>query len=1024
MRLSTDARLVIACLEIKVEHTFRAANFYSSETDASSVAQPGPSGTPAVIAGSTVRGPAFVPITVATIQDFADRFGPVSKKHPTSIAAREFLSSARALTVIRTLGAGANSSSGEIAATTVTGRVKNAGFKLEGVAAPNDTRGRHAGCVQFIAARHALQSAEAAGYPIFTRNSSFTTSSGYVNLIRAAVFTATGSRLMVLDADASVPSAFASSTPFDVATPSSAGAFKLVLSSSDGSLFGAGDGMPGLRVYTASLDPSSQNYVGKLLNADPARFAQEQHLLWADYAVDAELASATSAVAVLSGSANTAAGAAESALSYRRAFGAFDARFCAPATPWLTSQPFGGVEHDLFRIVSLEHGEAATRSLKVTIRDLRASLDDSDQYGTFTLQIRDASDTDTDPIVLEQYGQCSLNPASANYVARLVGDRSVQFNFDSPIASERQLSVRGQYDNVSQRVRVEMSSAVERSMVPPRSLPFGFRGLHVLKTTDSMTDTPPLSDVARVTGVLSSSVGSALSGSILPPLPFRHKITRGATPAAPAWLGQPSVAEVVVPSLTWGVKYERVTSPLSSNVSSEKSALVGALCKFAGLEKLDALVTGSGADALCNNKFSLANVALYNTAVADVTASADVHMREAAYWRDARPDAVDSRVTDAVVGKRVTLATLLSTASPQLFNKFSPFAKFTVPMAGGFDGLNVMDAEEAIMSDRATSFDAGGNAASGYVPTGFASATAGTGVSNAVVASLRIAAEIATDPSAVDASVFALPGIREPYVVDYAAQRTKTHAAMTYVMDVPLYSSDSTRLFATSAKRPSADKTAQQFSSRAIDNSYAIAYAPDVFLTVDSGAVVRAPASVAALRAIAVTDAVAFPWFAPAGYARASLPTVVNAALRMSDSDRDAMSDARINPVTLSQDLGWAITGQKTLQLKKSALDRANVRRMLVDVKRAVLRAALRVIFEQNDAETRSKLKRAIELKLGDVKARAGVEAFEVVIDESNNSQDDVDLNKMNCAVRMVPTRSVEYVSIEFVVTRSGVIFA
>jgi phage tail sheath protein FI len=143
----------------------------------------------------------------------------------------------------------------------------------------------------------------------------------------------------------------------------------------------------------------------------------------------------------------------------------------------------------------------------------------------------------------------------------------------------------------------------------------------------------------------------------------------------------------------------------------------------------------------------------------------------------------------------------------------------------------------------------------------------------------------------------------------------------------------------------------------------------------------------------------------------------------MSETDRDKLSDVRINPISNSADSGWAITGQKTLQMKRSSLDRINVRRMLVEVKRQIIKAALKVMFEQNDASTRAALKKTIEEKLGFVKAQSGIDNFIVRIDESNNTQDDIDLNKMNCAIAVVPVRSVEYVVIDFIVTRSGVTF-
>lgn len=1002
-----------------MEQTFKAPNFYSTETDLSIVTQPSPSGTPACVIGSTQRGPAFVPITVANIDDFADRFGDVDAKRPCTLAAKEYLKQSTALTVIRTLGAGSNTNAAEVATTLTTGRVKNAGFKLEGITAVDDVLSRHTNCVQFLCGRHNLQSDGTTGFPMLI-SPTYTNAPTYANLIRAAIFTTTSSRILVGDLDTSI-STLLGANSFDVANVLTS-SFKLIISSSDGANFSTADGIPGLRIYTASLNPTSQNYFGKLLNTDVSKFSTHQHVLWTDYAVDDEIATAV-AVGLISGSANIAAGAAEASLNYRKAFGAFDTRFQTPTTPWFISQPFGNSEYNLFRIESIDDGENANTAYKVTIRDLQASVDASQPFGTFTVVIRTFTDSDLNPQIVESFSKCSLDPTSDRYVAKMIGDRKVSMNFDAILSSERRINITGKYPNNSKFVRIIMSDDVERGVIPQKSLPFGFRGINVLKSTDTLTDSPPVAASARLTGYLSSSIGASLSGSVMPPVPFRYKITRGAMPTSPLWAGQPASVETVVPSLTWGIKFERNNNPLNNSLSSEPNRFVKSLTRFAGIDKLDVLVTGSGADSFANNKFSLSKIALYNSTIQDVTASAEVHMREAAYIRNAIPDLTDNKITDTVLGKRVSVGTLLSTAPAQTFNRFSNYVKFTTVMFGGFDGLNTLDQEQTLMSDQSTSFDAKGGASTGYIPTGFATTQAGEGISNSNVMSFRYAIDIAVDPTAVDANVLTIPGIREPYIVDYAAQKSKTNAALFYVMDIPQYASDATRLYSNSTLRPSVDKSMQQFNSRAIDNSYASAYFPDVYITNDNNKNAKVPASVVVLGAIANNDKVSHPWFAPAGYNRAALPNVANAVVRLSNVDRDNISDSRVNPITWSPDVGWAITGQKTLQLKSSALDRINVRRMLVEIKRQIIQAAMQIIFEQNDIETRTSLKRNIDLKLGLVKAQLGLEDFNVVIDETNNSQDDIDLNKLNCSVQVVPTRSIEYVVIDFIVTRSGVVF-
>src|SRR5262249_45932578 len=145
------------------------------------------------------------------------RFGPY--------AVNEFLKHRSALTYLRVLGAGANATDGDIATTQQTGRVKNAGFHLDGNTATDDSRGRHDGAVQFLVSRHMLQTAEAFGMPMFTDNRSY--SGGFANLVRGMVLLASGARMMVLDGNESAVGVFTAAGPDDLATPTG-GKFKLV----------------------------------------------------------------------------------------------------------------------------------------------------------------------------------------------------------------------------------------------------------------------------------------------------------------------------------------------------------------------------------------------------------------------------------------------------------------------------------------------------------------------------------------------------------------------------------------------------------------------------------------------------------------------------------------------------------------------------------------------------------------------------------------------------------------------------
>jgi hypothetical protein len=998
------------------EMSFRSPNFYEREIDLSAPFTGGPTGTPAGVIGTAPKGPAFVPITVARFTgEFDSTLGDLDPRKPGTYAANEFLRHRSALTYLRVLGAGANATETDIMTTLREGRVLNAGFHLDGRAAPGDTQGRHVGAVQFLVARHALQTDEAFGVPMFTDNDSFT--GGFAHLVRGVLMTTSGSRVQVLNGTESAVGSIVAG--LDDTASIEAGRFKLIISTSLGAAFGTADGNPGVRILSASMDPSSADYFAKVLNTDPERFDAEQHLLYADFAVDAELASAV-AVAVVSGSSRTSTSSGDTALTMREAFGAFDTRYTCATSPWFISQPFGTTEHDLFRFESLDDGESTP--YKISVTNLKASSDESKPHGSFTIQVRDWSDTDANAQVIEQFNNCSLDPNSSDYIAKLIGDRRVTYNFDAVVADERRIVARGKYPNRSRHVRVIVSDAVARGLVPKKALPFGFRGIETLKTNDSLTDTAGLSP--RIVGVLGVSSGSSLSGSIVPPLPLRYKVTKGPIPSSSSWSGQPGPLETASPLLYWGVKFERNTNPLNANVTSERNGIINAFVKFGGIRKLDVLVTGSGADALNNNKFTLARVALSNAAIADLTASVGEHMKEAAYLRRARLDPSDYRATDPVLSKRVTFATILASGTPADFNRFSQYAKFSAFLCGGFDGVNILDRIERRMGDAATSFDAGGCAEASYVSPGFTTNMAGAGQSNNAVASYKTAIDIMTDPLAVSTNVLTLPGIREPFLTDYAAKRSQEYGMALYIMDVPSYNDDAVRLYDDATERPDVESTCIAFEGRVIDNSYVATYFPDVsFDDAKNKRRVKVPASVSALGAIGYNDRISFPWFAPAGFNRAALDSVKNVRVRLNVSDRDRLQDARINPIATFPREGYVIYGQKTLQVAKSALDRVNVRRLLIEVKHLIVSLARGLIFENNTAGLRAQFKADADLRLAVVQSRQGVERFSVTMDASNNTEEDEQANRINGRIAIVPTKTIEAIGIDFVITSSGVQF-
>ena len=244
-------------------------------------------------------------------------------------------------------------------------------------------------------------------------------------------------------------------------------------------------------------------------------------------------------------------------------------------------------------------------------------------------------------------------------------------------------------------------------------------------------------------------------------------------------------------------------------------------------------------------------------------------------------------------------------------------------------------------------------------------------------------------------------------------------------MDIPAYDEDTNRLFIDSSAEPSATKTAEEFERRIVDNNYAATYFPDVAIEdpVNGNRRVFVPASVAAIGALAYNDNVGFPWFAPAGFNRGSLGFVQNVKSRLTSNDRDVLYDARINPIATFPDGGFVIFGQKTLQMAQTALDRVNVRRMLLELKRQINGIAERLLFEMNNATTRSRFINLATPRLALIQSQAGIESFRIVMDDTNNTPRDIEENRLNGKIVVVPTRTIEFIAIDFIITNSGVSF-
>ena len=218
--------------------------------------------------------------------------------------------------------------------------------------------------------------------------------------------------------------------------------------------------------------------------------------------------------------------------------------------------------------------------------------------------------------------------------------------------------------------------------------------------------------------------------------------------------------------------------------------------------------------------------------------------------------------------------------------------------------------------------------------------------------------------------------------------------------------------------------TAASSTAASLDTSYAASYWPWVQITdPDTAQLVWVPAGALIPGVYAYTDRVAEPWFAPAGINRGGLGTVRQAERKLTQANRDTLYINKINPIATFPGQGVTVFGQKTLQTRASALDRVNVRRLLIALKSYIAQISDNLVFEQNTAATRNQFLSQVNPYLESVQQRQGLYAFKVVMDATNNTPDVIDRNQLIGAIYLQPTKTAEFIYLDFNILPTGATF-
>lgn len=567
------------------------------------------------------------------------------------------------------------------------------------------------------------------------------------------------------------------------------------------------------------------------------------------------------------------------------------------STPYITSQIIGGAKLDLFKIYTLADGTDTNTSVKVSI--INTTLpggNPASNYGSFTLLVREYTDTDQRPVILESYANLNLDPDSSNYIARRIGDRY------RVVSSNGTVTVNGDYDNISQYIYVECVDDVKNKAISPNVKPFGYDAY--VQPVSSSFSFPTASFITKFTEINGAYNKKAYYG---------HNF---------------------------------------ANTADNNNYL---------------LPLANGTAQVAGNDFNLDQCFVHPSA-----------------------SAVDGN-SSFVGGASISGSTFAGV-------DISNVLKFTIGFQGGFDG-----------DDPAIVKNVGAN----ILPTNVFGLNCATATSNGSIAYIKALNTVANSDE-IDVNLLVTPGINA----------TDHSAVINKLIEVAEDRGDAFAIVDPVTYGNTLGSAVNAIAQAGLDTNYAAAYWPWVkILDTDRNKPVWVPPSAVLPRVFANTDNVAYEWFAPAGLNRGGLREVIDVEKKLSQADRDDLYVNRINGIATFPNQGVCVWGQKTLQAAPSALDRINVRRLLIALKKFIASTSRYLVFENNTTETRQRFLNIVTPYLETVKSRQGLYAYRVIMDETNNTPAVIDRNEMYGQIFIQPAKAAEFIVLDFNILPTGATF-
>ena len=606
-------------------------------------------------------------------------------------------------------------------------------------------------------------------------------------------------------------------------------------------------------------------------------------------------------------------------------------------TPWILSQQIAPWSTDgssttankfqLFRVHTLADGTNTNTKYKIEISNVKlAGTVAGSDWGNFTLAVRDFSDTDKKPKYLEIFQNLSLDPDSANFIARRIGDRYNYITYAGKIIEF------GTYSNLSKYIRIEMSDVA----YPVAAVPYGFQA-YTTPLGSTATRYVPVVKYSKAS-IYGQAPGKYASGTVFGDIP----------------LGADSELTALYPTASVGVTVAADT-----------------LQYFAPIPYMDA----NDSNGL-NVDFDLGDTLGSNSA---------------AYI-----------ATTGSLLPASTSGSIPATYDAANESNYVKMRKFIIGFQNGFDGQS-----PAIPINVGSSITAGNT--QGLNCTNINSA--GSIGYKQVVGALGNADEF-------DINLIATPGIfhsQHSYVAQLIIDMCEARGDCFYIMDNIIFPK-------TNQTVGMIDAAVNDVST--IDSNYVGTYYPWIkILDTNLNKVISVPPSVIMPAVYASNDKAAAEWFAPAGLNRGGITQAVQVLDRLTHAERDTLYEGRVNPIAAFPGTGICVWGQKTLQVKPSALDRINVRRLLIALKKFIASSSKFLVFEQNVAATRNRFLSIVNPYLESVQQRSGLYAFQVKMDAENNTPDLIDRNVLYGQIYLQPTKTAEFIILDFNILPTGASF-